>query len=213
VVWQRRDDGTYGAPIQLPLPNGETWEVDDHQEGSQATAINSRGDIVGTLRYCEHTPQWCSKWWYVPVLWRVGPDGTYEEPLALGGGGGRASGINDAGWIVGSIANVEANSYSAVLWHPDDYGRPIMLNDDNGSIWGARAINNHGQVVAGGWNGRVGSFLLSLDERGGIIDITALAPAQGYSSAVALDINDDGWVVGFSSRYDPFNSEATIWRP
>jgi uncharacterized membrane protein len=214
VVWQRKDDGTYGAPVQLPLRNGETWEVDDHQEGSQATAINSRGDIVGTLRYCEHTPHWCSKRWDVPVLWRVRPDGTYDEPLELGGGHGRALGINDAGWIVGSISDVEANSSFAVLWHPDDYGRAIMLNLDKGLIWKATSINGHGQVIARGWNGNSSrGYLLNLDEEGRIIDVTELEPAPGYTHSTAADINDDGWVVGWSERYQPTNFEATLWRP
>jgi uncharacterized membrane protein len=207
VVWLRAEDGTYGEPLELPLPGGQKWEIDDHQEGSKASAINDRGDVVGTIKlgWEDATLQ--------AVLWRVRPDGSYDEPLVLGGANGRALGMNNAGWIVGSAETGPPPCgtcwppWGAMLWHPDDYSTPIPLD---GSV--ARSINDAGQIVGSRWDTGKG-VLWTVDESGNTIDRFDLAPPTGYTHAQALSINAHGWVVGRSERFEPHRTMATLWRP
>jgi uncharacterized membrane protein len=217
LIWRRNPDGTYGAPEQLPLPDDQQWAINEHQEGSQAAAINEHGDVAGTLRYGWETAQ--SPQIDQAVLWRVRPDGTYDEPLVLGGKNGRVSGMNNAGWIVGTV---EIGSppcadcwppRGAVIWLPGDYSRPIQL--DNGGM--ATAINDAGQIV-----GTVGrrtdtgemamGMLWTVDATGNTIDAIDLVPAPGFTGAWPRAINANGWVVGVSERYQPHRTMATLWR-
>jgi hypothetical protein len=46
-------------------------------------------------------------------------------------------------------------------------------------------------------------------------DVTELLPLQGYQSSVAIDANEDGWVVGFSTDPvvpTPTTMRATLWK-
>jgi uncharacterized membrane protein len=202
LVWFRGQDGRYGPPVELPLPDGETWVIDQHQEGSGALAINERGDIVGVLRY-----GWSADQVDRPVLWRLGSDGTYQEPIILGGGGGTAYSINNSGWIAGSLRHPAGGTIPAV-WSPDDYSTPIPLDQTAGySI--ARSINDSGYVV-----GHVGirGVLWRVDVTGSVREVTTLLPSPGYTGVEPRSINSDGWVVGFNWGQGVVY-EATLWRP
>jgi uncharacterized membrane protein len=212
VVWVRSANGTYGAPVELPLPGGQVWQIDDHQEGSQAAAINHRGDVAGTLRIGLSPPDQVDH----AVLWKVRPDGTYEEPLILGGKNARAVGMNDAGWIVGSaeVGQLPCSDCwaprGAVLWHPADYSTPILL-----SGWDARAINDAGQIVGtrhSAGNPNVAA-LWTVDALGNTTMTVDLVPSDGNSHSEAFAINAHGWVVGRSEQFQPHRSMATLWRP
>jgi hypothetical protein len=221
LIWRRNPDGTYGAPEQLPLPDDQQWEIDEHQEGSQAAAINERGDVAGTLRYgWEAGPR--SPQIDQAVLWRVRPDGTYDEPVVLGGVNGRALGMNDAGWIVGwadSGPPACANCWpprGAVLWHPHDYDTPIPLRHEGPGFSRAMAINNAGQIVGSRWQEETNTIvgvLWTVDAAGRTVERADLVPAPGFTNADAYGINADGWVVGVSERFQPHRTMATLWRP
>jgi uncharacterized membrane protein len=203
IVWHRAPDGTYGAPIELPLRNGERWEIDQHMEGSLAAAINTRGDVVGMLRYGQSPP-----YQDIAVLWRIRPDGSYHDPLELGGSDARAFAINDDGWIVGQRGG------TSVLWHPADYSTPVPIGTHQPGIWSvALSINNARQVV-GTVDVRHG-FLWQLDERGQTAETLPLLPSPGYTAARPHAINQLGWVVGWSevTVNDRMQFEATLWRP
>jgi uncharacterized membrane protein len=211
LIWRRNPDGTYGAPEQLPLPDGQHWEIDQHQEGSQAAAIDERGDVVGTLRF-----GWEPNQLEQAVLWRVRADGTYDEPLILGGMNGRARGVNSAGLIVGSIDLGQRRE--AVAWHPSDYGTPIRLG--RGELWSeAVAVNDAGQVVGHAershavYGGVPIGVLWTLDTGGTTVDQIDLAPPPGYSHSRPRALNAHGWVVGMSEQFQPYRMMATLWRP
>jgi uncharacterized membrane protein len=219
MIWRRNPDGTYGTPEQLPLPGGQVWVVDQHQEGSQAAAINERGDVAGSLRYGRMPPDQVDQ----AVLWRVRADGTYDEPLILGGVNGRVSGMNNAGWIVGNIETGPppcANCWpprGGVLWHPDDYSRPILLGSaDESSL--VTAINDAGQIVGtvarriDGTHSFMG-VLWTVDPAGNTIAAIDLVPAPGFTDPRPRAINAHGWVVGVSAQYQPHRTMATLWRP
>lgn len=205
LVWRRNDDGTYGAPVPLPLPNGEVWSIDQHQEGSRATAMNETGDVVGVLRYGRGLGSQSHA-----ALWKLQPDGTYTEPLLLGGTRARAYGINDAGWVVGSIRDPEDfGSTVGVVWLPADYDNPVALGG-----FEAVAINGSGEIVGTRViNAGPGALLWKVDWSGNIMEAVDLLPAPDYTHARASSINADGWVVGSSSRLQPARSMATLWRP
>lgn len=210
IVWRRNQDGGYGPPVELPLRDGEVWEVGEHQEASQAAAINSSGDVVGTLSQGDGMDKITRA-----VLWRARSDGSYEEPIELGGIQSAAFGINDAGWIVGVRGGFEPSGVrKATLWHPDDYSTPVDVGEpEDIESSTPRAINNYGQIVGRHWDGRMQGIVWSLDHTGNTVETIYLAPAPGYTSAHAVAINDAGWVAGTSEGYQPHRFEATLWRP
>jgi uncharacterized membrane protein len=211
LIWRRNPDGTYGAPEQLPLPDDQQWEIDQHQEGSQAAAIDDRGDVVGTLRF-----GWLPGQFDQAVLWRVRADGTYDEPLILGGMNGRARGINNAGLVVGSIDNGQGRE--AVVWHPRDYSTPIKLG--RAELWSeAVAVNDAGQVVGHAersdavYGGVPIGVLWTVGIEGRTVDQIDLASPPGYSHSRPRALNAHGWVVGMSEQFQPYRMMATLWRP
>lgn len=218
VVWHRNPNGTYDSPTELP---GLNAQVGDMSWTGSASAINERGDIVGTL------------WLKLPytfvvdtvaVLWRAGAGGSYDPPLVLGRStSSSAWGINDAGWIVGTLSG-PGQKMRAALWHPADYNSPISLSEP-GSIGetSARAINNHGQIVGTQKHDLVTELgnLWTVDEHGALVATTRLSPLPGFESVEATAINDAGWIVGHSKRNYAFGfwpdpnrpMHATLWRP
>jgi hypothetical protein len=130
----------------------------------------------------------------------------------------RATGINDGGWIVGTVGSVGFGD--AVLWDPA--GNMQRL----GGSWRPSAINNQRQVVGIGTNGSTNfkwdaqngvSFLpgrnaLDIDDQGRVllddngwgvftpgVGTTHLAALPGSFATVAMDMNGLGQVVGYAS--------------
>jgi uncharacterized membrane protein len=210
LAWHRDAEGRYGAPVELPLPGGETWVIDQHQEGSSALDINERGDIVGVLRYGSMPSNSSLK----AVLWTRNGDGSYREPVVLGGANATASGINENGWIAGSInaffpGQPTTSVETAVVWMPGDYSKPILLSQaPMRSV--AIAINDAGYVVGIAGDRAV---LWQVDAQGSVQEVTTLLPSPGYTRAEPRSINANGWVVGYSERYSPTYLEATLWKP
>ena len=134
---------------------------------SEPTALNERGQIVG---FSEITYENTS---LRAFLWSNGKMqnlGELENSLAEGRRVSVASGINDAGEIVGYSETGDGqgqreNGTRAFLW---SQGRMVNLNDlliETNSEWvllEARAINNRGQIVGTGLlNGKRTGFLLN----------------------------------------------------
>jgi uncharacterized membrane protein len=209
VVWRMDANGEYSEPIQLGM---------NHMPSGTATAVNSRGDVVGTLFHSGSSV-------VRAALWRVGDDGSYASPIELGGSGGsRANGINDDGWIVGATGDT-----GATLWLPGDYGTPVRVGVETAVRLAseALAISNDGAVV--GWMEAdpIGSsslmcceywgegVLWQLDQSGAAVRTVALVGTSGHDRSTARAVNRHGWVVGYSWRAGEGFSyrEATLWRP
>jgi uncharacterized membrane protein len=206
VVWLRAHDGTYGAPLVLPMPGGENSTVDpDAYYWGKAVVVNDRGDVAGTLEYARgegsHGGPVPSPALTYAALWKVRPDATYDEPILLAGPGSWASGMNEAGWIVGHADE------RPVLWHPSDYSTVIPLDFGKGT---ASAINDSGQIV--GVSSNRGK-LWTVDASGNITETIELLPVPGYPRVQVIAINADGWVVGRSVQTLPWRTMATLWRP
>jgi uncharacterized membrane protein len=212
IVWQPLEDGGYGLPTPLPLRPGEEWAIGEYWEGSSAYAINARGDIAGTLELVS-TRSFVPN--IVAVLWRARPDGTYGLPVVLGvldgGAESWAVSINDAGWVVGTLGGWN-EPMRAVLWHPDNYHKPILLPRGMHSQTVARGINNNGEIV--GSQARLQSawaILWTVDRNGNPLTSKLLEGAAGLPNSSAWAINDAGWIVGHSRGTGPWT--ATLWRP
>jgi len=129
------------------------------------------------------------------------------RPLpSLGGAESDASGINDAGQVVGR-ARLASGEIHAALWEADGRVRDLGVLS-GGTFSAARRINNRGQVaglsqVPGGtdhaafWDTRAGT----------LTDIGTLGGPRSF----AQDVNDSGVVAGSSDAER--GSHAFTWTP
>lgn len=180
------------------IQNGQTV----HDRGGTSD-INGAGIIVGYSElFGGDTPAE-----QLPAYW----DDVTAGALSLQSGYnyGSASGINDLGKIVGSIATLQDFSftdYRAVVW--DDVGsEPHVLAMPASVDYGfATAVNSLGQIVGSGADSpssaRFGSATHSLlwNADGSVVDLTPHLQAAfpGDYQFRLSDINDRGQIVGFA---------------
>ena len=166
--------------------------------GSDATAINNRGQVVGTVA----TPQGNHAFVY---------DNSAMSDLGTlpNGSNGIAYSINDSGQVVGG-ALTSANEWHACLFGSSTVTDLGTLPDDNISV--ARAINNNG-LIAGDSQGTQGSRPVLFSGS----SIIYLGNVLGGVSASAMDINDGGQVVaqenlpgGIRSVLFPYNGSTAV---
>jgi uncharacterized membrane protein len=212
VVWQRDTNGGYAEPIELGMNGMPT---------GMATSVNSNGDVVGTLSHSGLNTLGVRA-----ALWRVRDDGSFADPILLGGSGGsQANGINDDGWIVGATIDV-----GATLWLPGDYSTPVRVGGEASLRLPSEALAISNERVVVGWLtadplpnwqslmcceywGQ--GMLWQLDESGAAVKAVALVGTSGHDRSTARAVNRHGWVVGYSWRGGKGFSyrEATLWRP
>jgi probable HAF family extracellular repeat protein len=190
VVWTATTPAGYVEPLDLDCPVMQIY-----------TAVNVRGDIVANECRGTRSP---------PFLWIRDGDG-YNAPLALGtlGGSGttHATGIDDRGRASG-WSTAPGGARRAVLWHPDDYARPIDLGDAALVL----GMNNSNGIIGerSTRNGRT-AVLWIVDDAGSLVATRELPKADGYSDSGAKGINDEGWIVGEARNNK--GSAAVLWRP
>jgi probable HAF family extracellular repeat protein len=171
------------SPIDLGTLGGDS---------SRASAINNRGQIVGTSDTASDGRH--------AFLWQ---DGEMTDLGTLGGGFSEAVAINDRGQVVGT-SDTASNRRHAFLW---ENGSMIDLGT-LGYSSEAVAINDGGQVV--GWSEvapTVNDLLprhAFLWQAGAMIDLGTL----GGDSSEAVAINDRGQVVGTIDQQHAFLWEA-----
>ncbi|HEY9638265.1 MAG TPA: hypothetical protein V6D14_33050 [Coleofasciculaceae cyanobacterium] len=121
---------------------------------------------------------------------------TITDLGTFGGTNSYASGINDAGQVVGYAATTSGVSGDrhAFLWENGtmkDLGAPANYFAEAGHI------NDRGQVVGIVYN-RVDHYFAALWERGKLKDLNSLIPANsGWELIRAEDINKKGQIVGW----------------
>jgi probable HAF family extracellular repeat protein len=176
--------------------DGEVTYLAPGWGSSQALGINERGQVVGSLQVGSTST-------FYAFIWRDGVF-TYLAPLSGAADHAQASGINEAGLVVGS--SVGATWWTrAVAWQSEtivDLGAlegPLTHNY-------AEAVNDRGQVVGYGTSERGGGPLHAFFWDAGVL--TELESLDDYAAANA--INAQGWVVGMS-RDDAGLSHAVLW--
>ncbi len=165
--------------------------------GTSGTAndINDAGAIVGE----SHTPNDAS-------LHATHWNGSTITDLGSLGGYSAASGINEAGQIVGySYVDVENTTYSAVKWL-SQADAPLDLPSLPGTYDDmAIQLNNVGQVVGYSMVDGVESAA-TLWDGDQVIDLNDFLPAElatsGWRLTHAADINDHGVIVGIAKNGD-----------
>ncbi len=144
---------------------------------------------------------------FEPVVYGPGAGQIHQLPNFSGDPDGAATAINDVGQVVGisGTCDVAVGAFTAkhaLLWQN---GTVINLGSLGGAGWNTpMAINNHGDIVGfsdlsgdvsgGQLNANFHAFLWT-KETGRMTDIGVL---PGDNISEALDINDEGQVVGVS---------------
>jgi probable HAF family extracellular repeat protein len=198
-----------GNVIELPLLN------EDPATRGIAHSINNRGSIAGYSSDLLPAPWGGLIQTHQPVVWAPSGQGGYTVVrLALpeGTSSGEASGINNAGVVVGTI--LLDGSVLPVVW--DAKGAMSVLPVAPGdSYTTADAINNRGQIVGTAKTDTDGTFhaVLWTPQPGGGYTVTDLGVLS--ENSFAHDINDRGEVVGHGhSAEEPVGHQTAImWKP
>jgi probable HAF family extracellular repeat protein len=169
---------------------------------SYPTAINNRNQVVGASTVPGDASLFHGFLWENGRLTDLGtwPGGFHSE----------ARDINDRGQIVG-MAFDEVFRTHAVIWED---GRMRELASPPGAVAvSATDINDAGVITLVGFDSQFGGERAFRIERR---TLTVLPPAPGYSSSVALRLNERGDAVGYSySPGDPPGNpppnEGTVW--
>jgi len=176
VLWK---NGVPGVPKLLSTLDGGN---------SLARGINDIGQISG---YSGNGG--------TPVLWTNGIPANLATPAFPVG---QASGINNAGKVVGEARLV--GQLKPILWNGP---QPLNIPLPGPNFMGAVTINGHGKVAGFGawpdgdraivWNSSDGS--------------STILPSLGASFSKAIGINNAGEVVGVSSENTPIAPHAVVW--
>lgn len=147
---------------------------------STATAINTRGDVVGFSKNATEQDR----------AFLVPAGGTMQDLGTFGGALGYAYAINDFGAVVGSAASASAgNPQRAFVWT----GSLVPLGDLGGPTSVAYGINDRDEIVGSSDTsptfGNPHGFLWRPDT---LLDLGTL----GGQFSVAFGVNDAGAVVG-----------------
>lgn len=193
-VWQ------WGAMTALPTLGGVN---------GFAAGANNRGQIAGWAETSVHDPTCVSPQvlQFEPVVYGPAKDEIRRLPNFPGDPDGAATAINDSSEVVGisGACDVAVGAYSAkhaLLWRN---GEVIDLGNLGGAGWNTpMAINRRGDIVGfadlpgdvanGQLNANFHAFLWT-KESGHMKDLGTL---PGDSLSEALDINEEGQIVGVS---------------
>ncbi len=173
----------------LTGPNGVGYTVLGTLGGqeNQASGINASGQVTGTP-YISGNLQ--------AHAYITGADGVSMKDVGTLFLNSYASGINDAGQVVG-FSDVADGTNHAFMTGPDGVGM-TDLGTLGGKFSQSLAINDLGEVVGTALtasDSRWHSFIYS---HGGMTDLSLLAPvvAAGWSNLSVSDINNNGQIVG-----------------
>ncbi|RZA34696.1 MAG: DUF3466 family protein [Lysobacteraceae bacterium] len=168
------------------LRGGDTWAV--------ATAINNRGQVVGSSTYEGADSPWTGQ----AFLYQ---NGTMHDLGSLGGFDSWASDINDAGQVVGWSTDETEDRVPFI--YADGSMRHLGAFDGYVAFGEAKAINNAGMVIGWAqysWSEATDAFLY-LD--GKMTNLNRLVEgADGWTVVEAYDINDAQQILGKACRLD-----------
>jgi probable HAF family extracellular repeat protein len=207
------------APAALPIDIGQqlaTW--DSRVETSQAHAINGNGTVTGTYDFhnAPDSPLQTRCWLWTPTS-PNGTTGNISDLGDLGGGFCYAQDINSAGVVTGGSLTVAGDftSRHAFVWanaggmidiSPADAPSEGEAINDGGQVTGFRTLAS-GLSMATVWTpSNLGQWFVTS------VGAPTLTGQNGqFMQSAALDINDAGFVVGYS-RDEHFVDRAFFWQ-
>jgi probable HAF family extracellular repeat protein len=172
----------------------------------QASAINNRGQIVGTAETAVTDSRCPAHVASLPVLWEKGKP--QSLPTVDNDSDGEAFWINDLGQAVGQTSNCSNATTHAVSWKNDTRHSASALPDyKTGAVaWGN---NDRGQIVGSVGSPDGSTQYAALWQNG---TLTSFKPLPGDAGAIASGINNRGQMVGstWDSKLDW--AHAVIWQ-
>jgi hypothetical protein len=181
-------------------------DLGDGDRFSAGSDVNCRGEVAGRTA----DPGFDR---ILPAWWDV--DGELHElPTFDSTGSGNADAVNERGDFVGS-ARVGLTSHCA--WWPAATHAIADCGVDPGGtgLSFGMALSNVGPHI-------VGTFIVGGEPQRGFLrepdgTIVPLLPLPGEGQSLAVGVNDDGLIVGWSMTdpplaSDPFSSQCTVWQ-
>jgi len=157
-------------------------------EPSIAIAVNGSGQIVGRQDMTEGRRA---------LLWE---GEVMQELPGLGFDISSPSDINDNGVISGASVDGDTQMFHAVIWEGD----PPTVTDlgrYQGNPTSANGLNNNGTVVGDATISPDETRALMWDDNGEVANLNDLiAPDSDWVLHSAMDVNDNGVIVGFGFR-------------
>jgi len=207
VVGEANFPNFHGAPHAfITGPNGAGMTDLGSQAGyyySGANGINAAGQVAGVF--------------YNPVAdqsqaFITGPNGVGMTDLGtLGGNASWATGINDAGQVIG-YADTATAEYHAFITGPNGVGMTDLGTLGGSTSW-ANDINDAGQVV--GYSNPVGfpayqhNAFVTGPNGVGMTDLNSLVGLPGVVLSEASAINNMGQVIAYSYSLGPIPEPQT----
>ena len=196
----------------------------------QDGASQPRSILPATSLVLSHPQQHLTNWGPRAVRWdNSGTKVTELGGLGIGNDGwanNRALAINDAGTAVGNAqkyVNGTLRGGRPVQWNANEtlaIELPTLGTDATGNTSGdARDINEHGDIVGFldkfSGTSNVGNRAVRWNANGGVQELGTLGTSSnGYTFAIANNINDSGTVIGIAQRDEsgsPMGQRAVRW--
>ena len=165
-------------------------------DNSEVCGINDAGTLVGLEYIGDFSHAY------------VKPQGGAGQDLGIPPGyiQSQATGINNANIIVGNLSD-DGGILTACFWSPSGGSYTAAAPLFGVADTSAMAINNPGQAVGRLKISSTTYHAVLKSPGSGLQDLGSLVGPGGQS--LAIDINDSGWVVGYSSYYD--GERAFLW--
>ena len=174
-----------------PPPGPGEWNL------MQATGFNNSGQVVG---FQTHLTQATDGSWSETgqTAWISGANGIGLSALpTLGGSWNRATGINDAGWVVGTSLTASGTERAFVVGPNGTSARE--LGTLGGSSSSATAINASGQVVGTSTTAAGIQRGFITDAQAGNLHELGSLYQGGTATSIPTAVNASGQVTGMSS--------------
>jgi probable HAF family extracellular repeat protein len=153
------------------------------------------------------------------AYWWSETTGFVRLPEPTGSTGCYADGLNDLDEIVGSceMSNiVVGKTISTTAFWSSPSSIPVLLPRLTGYNYYhfARDLNNNGVAVGQAWNNRQSGLVQTGVRyvRNGTTWTIEVLPDLGGGGTYPVDINDDGWVTGYSGVSTGGKRHAMLWR-
>ena len=179
---------------------------------SSAYGINANGQVVGTYRVIVSEGVWVDRCFLWTPSAPNAPTGTATTLPDFGGNFCVANDINSNGYVVGAATTVAGETHG-FIWSPGSFGRLGRMQDltPRGGQSYATSINNLRQVAGQHITDTQISAAIWNPTSTGTYTVVDLGTFTG-DQAWAMDINDDGFVIGWARHSNSADDDGFIWQ-